>query len=80
VRGHPLKGTGQEKRVFLCKKISSSLPFIEMITRYRRKRDKSIGKAVWEHGYTQREVADHPGIHFTCVRRILGAKDKMLTK
>jgi hypothetical protein len=47
---------------------------------YRRKRDKSIGKAVFEHGYTQREVADHLRIHFTSVSRILRAKDKMLRK
>ena len=46
----------------------------------RRKRDKAIGKAVFEHGYTQREVADHLRIHFTSVSRILRAKDKMLTK
>ena len=46
----------------------------------RRERDKSIGKAVWEHGYTQREVADHLGIHFTSISRILRAKDKMLIK
>jgi transcriptional regulator with XRE-family HTH domain len=44
----------------------------------RRKRDKSIGKAVLEHGYTQREVADHLGIHFTSVSRILRARDKIL--
>jgi hypothetical protein len=46
----------------------------------RRKRDKSIGKAVLEHGYTQREVADHLRIHFTSVSRILRARDKMLIK
>jgi len=46
----------------------------------RRERDKSIGKAVWEHGYTQREVADHLGIHFTSVSRILRGKGKMLIK
>jgi len=46
----------------------------------RRKRDKSIGKAVFEHGYTQREVADHLRIHFTSVSRILRARDKMLRK
>jgi len=45
-----------------------------------RKRDKSIGEAVLEHGYTQREVADHLRIHFTSVSRILRAKDKMLKK
>jgi REP element-mobilizing transposase RayT len=46
----------------------------------RRKRDKGISKAVFEHGYTQREVADHLRIHFTSVSRILRAKEKMLRK
>jgi DNA-directed RNA polymerase specialized sigma subunit len=46
----------------------------------KRKRDKSIGEAVLEHGYTQREVADYLRIHFSSVSRILRAKDKMLTK
>jgi len=36
--------------------------------------------AVLEHGYTQREVADHLRIHFTSVSRILRARDKMLIK
>ncbi len=42
----------------------------------RRKRDKSIGEAVLAHGYTQREVADHLGIHFTSVSRILRTRKK----
>jgi len=46
----------------------------------RQKRDRGIGKAVFEHGYTQREVADYLRIHFTSVSRILRAKDKMLRK
>ena len=46
----------------------------------KRKRDESIREAVFEHGYTQREVADHLNIHFTSVSRILRAKDEMLTK
>jgi len=46
----------------------------------KRKRDKSIREAVLEHGYTQREVADHLRIHFTSVSRILRTKDKMLKK
>ncbi|MGQ9647467.1 MAG: hypothetical protein ACUVWO_13135 [Thermodesulfobacteriota bacterium] len=48
----------------------------------RRKRDKAIGKGNFEHGYTEREVADHLRIHFTSVSRILRAraKDKMLRK
>jgi hypothetical protein len=54
--------------------------FRSEVLRDIRKRDKSIGEAVLEHGYTQREVADHLRMHFTSVSRILRAKDKMLTK
>ena len=54
--------------------------FRSEVLRDKRKRDKSIGKAVFEHGYTQREVADHLRIHFTSVSRILRAKDEMLKK
>jgi Trp operon repressor len=46
----------------------------------RRKRDGKIVEAVLEHGYTQREVADHLGMHFTSVSRLLRGKGKMLTK
>jgi putative transposase len=52
--------------------------FRSEVLRDKRKRDKSIGEAVFEHGYTQREVADHLRIHFTSVSRILRAKDEML--
>jgi len=54
--------------------------FRSEVLRDKRKRDKSIGEAVFEYGYTQREVADHLRIHFTSISRILRAKDKMLTK
>jgi hypothetical protein len=50
------------------------------VVRDKGKRNKSIREAVFEHGYTQREVADHLGIHFTSVSRILRAKDEMLIK
>ncbi len=36
----------------------------------RRKRDKSIGKAVLEHGYTQREVADFLNLHYATISRL----------
>ena len=48
--------------------------------RDKKKRNKRIYEAVQEHGYTQREVADHLGMHFTSVSRILRAKDEMLKK
>lgn len=39
----------------------------------RRKRDRAIVAAVEEYGYTQREVADHIGMHFTSISRIVRA-------
>ena len=54
--------------------------FKSEVLRDKRKRDKSIGEAVFEHGYIQREVADHLRIHFTSVSRILRAKNRMLIK
>ncbi len=43
----------------------------ESIIRDKRKRDKKIAEAVEKHGYTQRAIADHLGIHFTYVSRIV---------
>jgi transcriptional regulator with XRE-family HTH domain len=36
--------------------------------------NERIVEAVQEHGYTQREVADHLGMHFTSVNRTLREK------
>jgi predicted transcriptional regulator len=50
------------------------------VLREKRRRDKGIEEAVLEHGYTQREVADYLGLHFTSVSRILKAREGMLKK
>lgn len=50
------------------------------VLRNRRARDEAMRKAVYDHGYTQKEVADHLGLHFTSVSRILRTKGKMLKK
>jgi hypothetical protein len=50
------------------------------VLRDKRKRDKGIGEAVLEYGYTQRVVADHIGMHFASVSRILRTKGRMLKK
>ncbi len=39
------------------------------------KGNERIEEAVERDGNTQREVADHPGIHFTSVRRIFRERD-----
>ena len=45
--------------------------FTERILRDKRKRDLKIAEAVEKHGYTQRSIADHLGVHFTYISRIL---------
>ncbi len=48
--------------------------FTESILRDKRKRDRKIAEAIEKHGYTQRSVANHLGMHFTYVSRILREK------
>ena len=43
----------------------------ESILADKRKRDRKIAEAVEKHGYTQRSIADHLGVHSTHVIRIL---------
>lgn len=45
--------------------------FNKSILSNKRKRDKIIAEAVEKHGYTQRAIANHLGLHFTYVSRIL---------
>lgn len=46
----------------------------------RRERNKKIIEAVNEYGYTQREIADYLGMHFTSVSRIAREMERMLKK
>ena len=39
----------------------------------RERRDKMIIRAVYEYGYRQREIADHLGMYFTSISRIVRA-------
>jgi putative transposase len=48
--------------------------FKESILRDRSKRDRGIREAVERYGFTQRAVADHLGMHFTYVSRILSGR------
>jgi hypothetical protein len=54
--------------------------FRNNILRDKRKRNRRIVEAVQEHGYTQREVADHLGMHFTSISRIFREKEEILKK
>ena len=45
--------------------------FEEEVIGDKRKRDKRIVEAVEGFGYSQREVADYLGMHFTSISRIM---------
>jgi len=45
--------------------------FTKNIRDYKHKRDRKIGEAIEKYGYTQRSIADHLGMHFTYISRIL---------
>jgi REP element-mobilizing transposase RayT len=45
--------------------------FSENILQDRRKRDRKIAQAVEAYGYSQREISDYLGMHFTSISRIM---------
>jgi hypothetical protein len=79
-----VKGKKQIPEIAKSQRFMNKPPLIDIfrsgVLGDRGERDRSIGKAVLEHGYTQREVADHLEIHFTSVSRILRTRKKMITK
>ena len=48
--------------------------FEEEVIGDKRRRDKRIVEAVEGFGYSQREVADHLGMHFSSISRIMRQK------
>jgi putative transposase len=54
--------------------------FTQGVLRDRGLRDRKVEEAVECHGYTQRQVADFLGLHFTSVSRILNQRGKMQRK
>ena len=54
--------------------------FTEEVLRDRAWRDRKVEEAVEHHGYTQRQVADFLGLHFTSVSRIMNERTKMQRK
>jgi len=50
--------------------------FNESILDDKDKRDKKIAEAIEKYGYTQRAIADHLGVHFTYVSRILSRREE----
>ncbi len=54
--------------------------FSQDINRDMGRRNEKVVEAVEGYGYTQREVADFLGLHFTSISRIMNKRSKMLTK
>ncbi len=51
--------------------------FSEDILRNKRKRDRRIADAVEQHGYLQREIADHLGLNYATVSRLVSAQEQI---
>jgi REP element-mobilizing transposase RayT len=51
--------------------------FPDDILRNKRKRDRRIADAVEKHGYLQREIADHLGLNYATVSRLVAAQEQM---
>jgi putative transposase len=50
--------------------------FTRSILTDKRKRDRKIAEAIEKYGYTQRSIADHLGVHFTYISRILRRREE----
>ena len=48
--------------------------FPEDLLRDKRKRDRRIAEAVEKHGYLQREIADHLGLNYATISRLVAAQ------
>ena len=51
--------------------------FKERLLKEKQKRNRGIVEAVYEYGYSQREVADHIGMHYTTISRLLNKEVKI---
>jgi REP element-mobilizing transposase RayT len=50
--------------------------FTRSILAEKRKRDRKIAETIEKYGYTQRSIADHLGVHFTYISRILRGREE----
>lgn len=48
--------------------------FTDSILKDKPKRDRKIAEAIEKYEYTQRSIADHLGVHFTYVSKIMYEK------
>jgi putative transposase len=51
-------------------------PGLDELFRNKEKRNKLMYNAVVEHGYSQKEIADFLGLHYSTVSRLLRARKK----
>jgi ribosome-binding protein aMBF1 (putative translation factor) len=48
-----------------------SFSFTERVKRTKSSRDRKIKEAVEKHGYSQKELADHLGLHYSTISRLV---------
>lgn len=79
-----IKGKREIPEISKRQRFMNRLPLKDIFTADvpmgKRERNKKIIEAVDGYGYTQREIADYLGMHFTSVSRIVREMEKMLRK
>ncbi len=50
--------------------------FKEKLLSEKQKRDKKIVEAIYEYGYSQKEIADHLGMHYSTISVLLNRKSR----
>lgn len=54
--------------------------FTEGVTKKKQRRDGKIREAVKKHGYSQKEIADHLGMHYSSISRLANEDGKNIAK
>jgi putative transposase len=51
--------------------------FNEKLLRQIQKRNRKIAEVVYEYGYSQKEVADHLGMHYSTISRLISKESEI---
>ena len=49
----------------------------EKLLRQIQKRNRKIAEVVYEYGYSQKEVADHLGMYYSTISRLISKESEM---
>ncbi len=79
IRGHEAIAEIPKAQRYLSRPGLEQL-FSGRVLKHLGKRNEKVEDAVEKYGYTQREVADHLGLYFTSISRIMRERKRMARK